>query len=342
MEQVKLDIHGLAKFRSVSDSMAPEKEYRNKNAKDILKFGIKFLDEALHGIAKNDLILLGAKTGAGKTELAVHIAQTNAAAGKRVVYFALEAEDQEIERRLLFKSLAKFYFKDLFKMFDLKINYQDWVYGLLDEKLSEYEPELSMLIAEKLKTLKTFYRSFGDYGVEDFEKHFLSLKHETDLFILDHLHYLDYDDSDGNAAMKKIIKTCRDLALISGVPVIVIAHLRKSDRKSKIIIPDIEDFHGSSDIGKIATKAIMLAPAYDFNRGNNKQFSTYINICKNRIDGSRARYCAVASFDIQKNCYDDEYILGQVKNFGETFEKISSTTDMPHWARSSKEFGVIP
>ena len=63
-------------------------------------FGIKYLDAALHGIKPNDLILIGASSGAGKTELCTHIAKTNAKLGKRVRYIALEAEKNEIETTL--------------------------------------------------------------------------------------------------------------------------------------------------------------------------------------------------------------------------------------------------
>jgi len=41
-----------------------EREHRLENAKNMLHFGISFLDEALGGIYRNDLILLGANSKA--------------------------------------------------------------------------------------------------------------------------------------------------------------------------------------------------------------------------------------------------------------------------------------
>jgi replicative DNA helicase len=55
-------------------------------------FGVTYLDAALKGICPNDLILIGATSGAGKTELCAQIARINAKLGKRVNYIALEAE----------------------------------------------------------------------------------------------------------------------------------------------------------------------------------------------------------------------------------------------------------
>src|SRR5207302_723892 len=84
-----------------------EREERIEEGERLLTFGVEFLDLMLGGIALFDLILIGAKTNRGKTELATIIATMNAARGKRVHYIALEAEDIEIERRTKYKLLAK-------------------------------------------------------------------------------------------------------------------------------------------------------------------------------------------------------------------------------------------
>ena len=45
------------------------------------KFGIKYLDDKLEGILQGDLILLGARSGAGKSTIADIIATHNAQNG---------------------------------------------------------------------------------------------------------------------------------------------------------------------------------------------------------------------------------------------------------------------
>ena len=75
----------LSKF---SEGIKNEREERLKNAKENLSFGVPFLDDSLGGIYKNDLILFGAKTGIGKTQLATLVAKKNAGLNKRVHFFA--------------------------------------------------------------------------------------------------------------------------------------------------------------------------------------------------------------------------------------------------------------
>ena len=60
------------------------------------------------------------------------------------------------------------------------------------------------------------------------------------------------DDPNENRAVKNIVKRIRDVSLAIGVPVIVVAHLRKKDRIPRPLAPDLDDFHGASDITKIA------------------------------------------------------------------------------------------
>ena len=67
--------------------------------KVIGKYGVKFLDDYLLGIKQTDFILIGAYSGAGKTELAYNIAFENAKK-TNVHLFALEAK-QGPERQLL-------------------------------------------------------------------------------------------------------------------------------------------------------------------------------------------------------------------------------------------------
>lgn len=223
-------LEGLRLFK---DRLLEERSQRTRQGAACLSFGVQFLDEALGGIYANDLIVYGAKSGIGKTQLATITAMENAKAGKRVHYFALEAEPNEIERRIKYQLLAEVFFKTLRKDFPhVNFNYLDWYYGRLDEALGRFEPEIEATMTELFPTLWTEYRT-GDFTAGDFERKFLAIQDQTDLVIIDHLHYFDFDDDNENRAIKAIVKKIRDLALLTGKPVILIAHLRKSDRRIK-------------------------------------------------------------------------------------------------------------
>ena len=325
----------LGNLKLFRDRITEERRDRKKQQLRCLTFGVPFLDECLGGIYSNDLILYGAKTGIGKTQLATITAMANASSGKRVHFFALEAEANEIERRIKYQILAEAFFKCLKKDFpNVHLNYMDWYYGKLEQTLGKVEDEIDTIMKDLYPNLWTFYRTTGDYTIQDFEKHVLAIQDQTDLLILDHLHYFDFDDENENRAMKSTVKKIRDLALLIGKPVILIAHMRKSDRRLKQIIPGVDEFHGSSDITKIATKIITLAPCtQEQNQGHKSP--TYMRIAKCRVDGSRTKYIGLMGFSANSNKYEGNYYLGTLVSTEEEFEGIKDLNCMPFWAKTA-------
>jgi hypothetical protein len=313
-------------FKPFAERMKDERTERLANAKDMLTFGVPFLDRALGGIMKNDLIILGAKTGAGKTELSNIIATANAGRGKHVHYFALEAEDREIERRTKYKLLA-----ELVRGLDYhnaeRMNYLDWHAGRLEDVTAPHEERAERLLAEKFATLNTYYR-YGQFDADELERLVLAVQDQTSLIILDHLHYVDSADPNENRGYKVI----RDLALNIGKPVVVVAHVRKGDRRSNPLVPTLEDFHGTSDVPKIATKAVMIAPAFDYPTESPHMWNTFISPAKCRTDGSRTRFVGMVEYNARFGRYEEPFSLGKLTNGGEKWEEMGAA-EYPRWAR---------
>lgn len=337
MEELKLEL--MPRVYSVNESLDLEKEKRIANSKTHSQIGVSYFDHALGGIYANDVLLIGAKSGVGKTELATLIALENAKAGQRVIYFALEAEEQEIIRRIQFKYISKYFFDNI-KNFDskIKLRYQDWYYNKLHGKIREAEKYAVNEITKLEGKLKTIYRTSSNYTADDFRKHFFALQDDADMFIVDHVHYFDSDEPNENKALKETMKRIRDCALLGNKPIALVAHMRKSDSKQKLLIPELDDFHGSSDLAKIATKAIAIAPAFDI-KPIGTQYPTYMKVLKNRVGSDSERYTALGYFDISSNTYDKEYSVGMIK--GSTFEELERP---PMWAdkkRIHNEFGKV-
>lgn len=318
-----------AGFVSFNDEKENDEALRIEEGQRLIKFGVSFLDEALLGISHNDLVVLGAPTGKGKSQLATLIALHNCRAGKRVHYFALEAEKRNISRRLRFQKISEMFYADTNKP-RIHLDFQEWRFGLLSEHLSRYEREIDEA-PDLYPNLYIYYRD-KDFGIKDFQRAFFAISQDTDLIIVDHLHYFDFEDSNENKATKEIMKTIMDCVQISGKPVVLISHVRKRDKKTKQILPDIEDFHGSSEISKICTKAITLAPdpGSETKAGNG----TLISILKNRNDGSRTRFTAKMVFDYSKQNYGSHYNLGQMNFDGSEWKEIPSE-DVPFWSKKS-------
>lgn len=330
-EQEQLKIKNMASFRPLTESIYKEREMRIPE--DKLSFGIKFFDEVLGGIYSNDLIIVGAKTGIGKTQLATIAAMTNARK-KRVHYFALEAEENEIERRIKYQTTAKLFYGGPIKLQhpNLNLNYMDWRYGKFNQEFDPYENEINEMIADSYPGLNCFYRVDGSkFTAETLKKSVLSIQDQTDLIIIDHLHFFDIEDENENRGMKDLMMTVRDLALLVNKPFIVVAHMRKTDKRSMDLMPDIEDFHGSSDISKICTKAITIAPANIENVKNN--WWTYLRAAKCRPDNSRTRWIGLSSFNSTTDKYDNRYFVS--KFHPSKFSGIEKFNEMPYWAKGA-------
>lgn len=311
-----------------------EIEGRRGRREGMLSFGIDYLDDAMAGILKNDLVLIGAGSGAGKTQLCCNIALANIEKGKRVHFIALEAEMFEIERRLKYQIFARKFFQDPERPRNNVINFQDWALGDFVDNLEKYEAEAGSDFINKYRGLHTYYKQ-DRFDVNDMIAKVVECSADTDLIVIDHVHYFDYEDENENRAVKQIAKTARMLTLEQGKPIILVSHLRKSDRYSTDLVPGIEEFHGSSDLYKIATKAVTIAAG----KWNPEKYQTYFRIVKNRFEGSVTRTIGAVNYLTKEGRYESGYKIGDAncKRDG-GFVELDISHE-PAWARNIKRGG---
>lgn len=318
-------------FRPAAQGAFSEIEHRRKNVAR-LKFGVEFLDDALRGIFPDDLILLGAPSGVGKTQLCCNIALANMINGKKVHYIALEASEFEIERRLKFPLVMERYFADDHKpSIGKRVTYSDWLTGEHIDALWEYEQDAAKFFKDAYKDLFLFYKQ-DKFGLAELCKEVSLCADETDLILIDHVHYFDFDDDNENRAIREIAKMVRTLAIEEQKPIILVAHLRKKDRQNADLCAGLEEFHGSSDLYKIATRVITMSPGLMTPTGC---YETYFRIPKNRLDGGVTRFIARELFNPKKGTYESgAYKLGWAESkMGQPFSEL--TKDIrPDWART--------
>ena len=307
-----MNTNEFSNFINFSENFDALQDATLKNGEGLLSFGIPFLDDSLRGIAKTDLILLGASSGAGKSEAAFHIAFHNARLGKKVLLFALEAEKKEVELRQLYKFLAREYFSDPQRA-QGRLNYSDFYYGKCWDLVGKYMPKAK----EQFNTIQNLFIRYSDegYTLDKFAIDVQSFA-DADLIVLDHLHYLELGDEVENKAFKKALQRIRQTVLDYEIPVILISQLRKeaNNNRQQSAMPDLADFHGSSDIYKVATKAIMLAPGDKVIDYHSDEFlrPTLIKAVKCRLDGSVKAYTGAMNYDFKTNSYKDSYIVGKL------------------------------
>lgn len=315
-------------FKPSGERLRNEREERLANAAKQLPYNHAFLDDCLRSIMPNDLVVIGARTGVGKTELARSIATSNARAGRRVHYFALEAEANEIERRTKFTVLASLLYSAGVRT-EPQFNYPDWYRGRFEADIGALDGEADRIIRERYATLHTYYRG-PRFDHDDIRRLLLAYQDSTDLFVLDHLHYVDIADDNENRGLREVMSTLRNTALLVGLPVILVVHLRKRATGSKSLTPSMDDIHGSSDVAKICTHAIMLEPAFPSSGVEPRKGHslTFFSVPKDRGDGAK-HLIALCAFDWRSKSYTGSYTLG--RDAGGKFEALGSS-EVPYWA----------
>jgi hypothetical protein len=322
-------------FKSATDRLREEQAERKALADRVIPFNISYLDDYCLGIYPTDLVILSAASGAGKTSLGTFMAQTAAAQGRRVFFFALEAHRNEIEQRMLFREMAQ-----IAKERDIPhrgLTFPRWMYGLC-KNFEHLEREAFLRMREKAKTMRTYYRA-SSFSHRDITRLFVKIREEADLIILDHLHYVDLEGPNENLELKKVTKAIRDAALGMQIPVVVVAHLRKGDRQSPRLIPSAEDIHGSSDVMKIATKIVTMAPCREgWAEQNPAMATTLMQVVKDRMRGV-AGYCAIMQYDLSRLQYLEQYGVARLDNFGKELEHYYHDS-IPDWGREGNGVGM--
>lgn len=298
-------------------------------ASQIRPYGISFLDDALVGIWPNDLILIGAKTGRGKTELATTIALNHARMGRKVVFFALEADRYEIHERLQYRAINAILRTHLPQLPTLR--FVEWASQGINSELEAIERQQQQQLALETESLRILYKG-GGYTAEQLDEEFKALADDSDLFIIDHLHYFDLSLDNESEGLKRVVHTIRNLAIHTGKPVVLLAHLRKNSALQQDTFPVIEDFHGHSDIIKVATNVIMLSPSKEAALFGD--YPTYFHIAKSRKASENIPYVGLLGFNRQTNTYHDKYFLGRNKGTAAP-ELITASSEIPKWFKNA-------
>lgn len=323
------EVNVMPSLFNLYDLTSKEKEDRRARKGKLILSGVSFLDDSFCGIAEDELIVYGARSGAGKTQLAVQLAKNAAKAGKKVTLFVLESTAYEVSRRLKFSRL----YNNL-KEKHPHPRYGEWVNGLIEESIDidpeEWERNISIVLR------------LDSFGVPDLEKHIRAEKLITDLIIIDHLHYLDLEGKNENHEMKEAMKSIRDISTEIKKPIILISHVRKRDKFDARPWPTMDDFHGSSDISKISTQSFSLCQAEVLlsvksrlpNGGviseKVRTKTTVFTILKNRNDGITIDEKAAVAFDYSTRDYSNKYTMLE---WDHDLKILVEKDEAPHWAK---------
>lgn len=218
------------------------------NPNNLIKYWIKWLDDNLVWILPDELVVIGAQTWVGKSEVAYSIAITNAIAGKKVLLFSLEWNIEEVALRYLQKEIYKH--KQL-KTYEYRFNTRDFS---MDEDAAIYRT------SENLKNNLIVFNKKTIPSMQFITEVIRKKNRDVDLIIIDHLHYIPITWDNENRGIWEIMRELKILTDIEKKPVVLVSHLRKPTWKKEIDDEPTEfDLYWSSNVAKEATTIILLS-----------------------------------------------------------------------------------
>ena len=334
---------------TLQDAFKKETDLReNTDVSKLCTFGIRPLDDALICMARNELVIIGADSGAGKSELAITIARTNIKRGKRVALYYLEGGYQEAISRMKWRDIAEVYYKN-YSHLGLNMDYRKWMLNIeKDKTLKEIECKLWERYKAEYQNNLYFYSSKQGMTVDNLISSLLDFhklvpneelgspfdttgKMDLDLVIIDHLQYFSLTKSENEIfEITEILRTVKGITDHFKIPVILISHLRKKARDRGL--PGQEDFYGSSNIPKIASTAMTITPSSEKDDIASGIYPTYLRVVKSRI-GIRSNFTFLVDFNLHKRCYEDEYQIYRLDNYGNIKTEPLRKDEQPKWAK---------
>lgn len=323
-------------MRSALESSQLERNYRNSIDKSkICTFGIKCIDDVIFGILKKDFVVIGADSGAGKSEVCLKVAIHNAKHGRRVGLYFIEGGDMEAISRIKWSLMCDKYYG--LSMRGIEMNYRKWKMGELrgkdidsleDMVIEENENVLSNIMMygyEKGLSIQNFVDSL-DYFMKPevgFEDDPFSYKHQVDLIIIDHLQYFNLSNPSKELMEQgEILKKVNEICHGYSIPVILVSHLRKKEKDRGL--PNQEDFYGTSNTPKMSSLAITMTsnPSLD-----GIKYPTFFRFVKSRTK-IPSNYALLCDYDIKKNGYSETYTCHRLKSDSPIVEPLKPN-EMP-------------
>ena len=283
------------------------KERRALNINNVCKYGVKILDEYLGWILPSELVVIGAETWVGKSELAYTMALKNASNGKRVLLFELEWDINEIALRHTQKLINETSNNPI-STISYRFNTNKNIYKIENEVIS--------CMDDKIKNNLFIFNKLSIPSIWFIKELVEKIKDDIDIIIIDHLHYIYLDKDDELRQIGEIMRTLKTVTDIIKKPIVLISHLRKKDNKTKERNPEVSDLYGSSNIGKEATTVLLLSKISAVNTStvwielpieelDKRYMWTKIIVAKSRVWLPKSSFWLI--YDLVKKKYLDEF-----------------------------------
>jgi hypothetical protein len=308
--------------KSINDSLIWAPYYYGKVATKDKKpvfptYGIKWLDETLIGIHQNELVLIGAESGYGKTTLVSHLADHNAGNNMETIFIKLEGDPQEYGELEIFK-LAKDYYYEALNSGQCKyidMNFIKYRLGLMKGTGFEKYEEMALSFLQKAHEKLYLWDIRKKINVSSLYEIYKEKCLTAKLILLDHINYMTVANEQSIYQEETdLMMALKDMAEAYDIPSVVVSHLRKKQGR-EFYLPDKDDFMGSSNKFKIAYTCIMISQYPELNDYKKNLYATVFRVVKSRGGVSQYR-CGIQMFDAINKRYTPMVLNGIVVKGG--------------------------
>lgn len=218
---------------------ALEENYNNKNDYSLYT-GLMDLDNKICGLHNQELTIIGARPGVGKTTFALQIATKIAEKGKNVTIISLEMSDIQIIQKILATKTKV----NSYKMRMGTIEDDDW------EKIAKASTEISRLPINLITKTTTIQ------AIETIARK-LKNRNKLDLLIIDYIQLIKNKGKFNNREQEvaDITRTLKLLSLDLKIPIIGICQLNRNATRQE---PSLADLRESGAIEQDADNVIFL------------------------------------------------------------------------------------
>lgn len=217
---------------------------KNKGQIPGIATGFRDVDGILGGIQKNNLVILAARPGVGKTSFALNIASNVAEKGKTVLLFSMEMSSEELGQRILSMTSSI----EMEKMKSGNLSSDEWM--ALSTAQDDYED------------MKIFVDDAAKLSILEMKNKCRRLKaeHGLDLVIIDYLQLMSLDRRIENRVneISEITRSIKILAKELEVPVIMLSQLSRDSEKRADHRLQLSDLRDSGSIEQDADIVIFL------------------------------------------------------------------------------------
>ncbi len=204
--------------------------------------GFAELDKITTGFNKSDLIIVGARPGAGKTAFALKMCrEVGVRAGKTVAFFSLEMTRDQLAQRLISAEA----FIESQKMRTGEISSDEWA--------------RIAIAGEKLAKANIFFDESSGITVPEMKAKLRRMKPRPDFVIVDYLGLIHSAKKQNENRVQEISDITRNLKIMAkelSIPVMVCAQLRRDTVKSNR--PSLTDLRESGSIEQDADVVMFI------------------------------------------------------------------------------------